>query len=246
MLDEIEQGDFSTTIPSFSSASQASIHSPLEPHSLGALLVGLLKQYLQALASPSPATFSALQGKANWRVVWLQVLGWASISALLAYVARLISPGPLMILGTPVLRMSVLQGQLHPIEAALGALLGVPLTFLLWMGLLYILARVVRGQGTFLSQLATTLLFQVPLGILISLLSLLPFSDGLSLAILGYGLLLQVFMVMAVHHQSGSKATLIVFLPALLIVVLLVTFALPFVGGVLLFCLLGAYLFLLW
>jgi hypothetical protein len=55
-----------------------------------------------------------------------------------------------------------------------------------------------------------------------------------------------VFMVMAVHHLSGSKATLVVFLPALLIVVPLITFVLTFVGGVLLLCFLGAYLFLLW
>jgi hypothetical protein len=150
------------------------------------------------------------------------------------------------IMETPVTGLQALQGQLGPTEVAFGALLGIPLAFLLWMGLLYILARGVRGQGTFLSQLWTTLLFQVPLSILSSLLSLLPFSAGLSLAILGYGLLLQVFMVMAVHQLNGSKASLVVFLPALLLVVLLVTFVLPFVGGVLLFCLLGAYLFLLW
>jgi hypothetical protein len=131
-------------------------------------------------------------------------------------------------------------------EAAFGVLLGVPLAFLLWMGLLYLLTRRFQGQGTFLTQLSTTLLFQVPLGLLSSLLGLLPFSDGLCLVVLGYGLLLQVFMVMAVHHLRGSKATIVVFLPALLIVALLVTFTLTFVAGVLLFCLLGAYLLLLW
>ena len=58
--------------------------------------------------------------------------------------------------------------------------------------------------------------------------------------------IVHVFMLMAVHHLSGSKATMIVFVPILLLVVLLVTFTLTFVGGLLLFCLLAAYLSLLW
>jgi hypothetical protein len=53
-------------------------------------------------------------------------------------------------------------------------------------------------------------------------------------------------MLMAVYRLDGSKATVVVFLPVLLIVVLLITLVLPFVGGMLLLCLLGAYLLLLW
>jgi hypothetical protein len=205
-----------------------------------------LQQYLQVLASPEPATFAAQQGKANWRSVWVQVLGWASLSALLAFVGQLISPGLLSIKGIPGLGLPVLQGQPGPIEVAFGIFVGIPLVFLLWMGLLSILARAVGGQGTFLTQVSTTLLFQVPLGLLCSLLCLIPLCAGLSLAILGYSLLLHVFMLMAVYRLDGSKATVVVFLPVLLIVVLLITLVLPFVGGMLLLCLLGAYLLLLW
>jgi hypothetical protein len=150
------------------------------------------------------------------------------------------------IMGVPGLGLPALQGQPGPMEVAFGVFIGIPLGFLLWMGLLSILARAVGGQGTFLTQISTSLLFQVPLGLLCNLLSLIPLCGGLSLAILGYGLLLHVFMLMAVHRLSGRKATVVVFLPVLLIVVLLIILALPFVGGMLLLCLLGAYLLLLW
>jgi hypothetical protein len=243
---EIEQVDLSTVTGSLSPAPQVSLRSPLDPRSLGALLALLSQQYFQVLGWPSPATFAAQHGKASWRAVWVQVLGWASLSALLAYVARLLSPGPVTIMGAPALGLHALQGQPSPTEVAIGVLLGVPLVFLLWMGLVYILARATGGQGTFLTQLSTTLLFQVPLGLLSSLLLLLPFCEGLCLVVLGYGLFLHVFMVMAVHHLNGSKATAIIFLPVLLVVVPLITFTLTFVGGVLLLCLLGAYLLLLW
>ena len=243
---EIEQVDLSTVTGTLSPVPHVRVRSPLDPRSLGALLALLPQQYFQVLGWPSPATFAAQQEKANWRGVWMQVLAWAGLSAVLAYLARLLSPGPISIMGAPVLGLQALQGQPSAPEVAFGMLLGVPLVFLLWMGLLYILARATGGQGTFLTQLSTTLLFQVPLGLLSSLLLLLPFCEGLCLVVLGYGLFLQVFMVMAVHHLSGSKATVIIFLPALLFVVPLITFALTFVGGVLLLCLLGAYLFLLW
>ncbi len=149
---------------SLSSASQTLVRPPLGPRSLASLLVLLSQQYLQVLASPEPATFAAQQGKANWRSVWVQVLGWASLSALLAFVGRLISPGSVSIMGIPGLGLPALQGLSSPMEGGL----------------------------------------------------------------------------------SGSKATVAVFLPVLLIVVLLITLVLPFVGGILLFCLLGAYLLLLW
>jgi hypothetical protein len=138
------------------------------------------------------------------------------------------------------------QASIHPMAIAIGTFLGLPLTFLLWMGLLYALARAVRGQGSFFTQVSTTVLFQVPLGLLSSLLILVPFGAGLSITVLGYALLLHVFMLMAVHELSGPKAVMIVFVPVLLLVVLLVTFTLTFVGGMLLFALLGAYLLLLW
>ena len=36
----------------------------------------LPRQYLEVLTKPGVATFAAQMGKANWRIVWVQLLGW--------------------------------------------------------------------------------------------------------------------------------------------------------------------------
>jgi len=74
----------------------------------------------------------------------------------------------------------------------------------------------------------------VPLGILSGILSLVPYFGLISTAVFIYGIVLQVFALMAVHRLSGGKATAVVFLPAviitLLVIVLVVTFISVLVG----------------
>jgi hypothetical protein len=112
--------------------------------------------------------------------------------------------------------------------ASYGGIIGVPLGFFLWMGLVYLLAKAFYGQGTFLTQSYTSLLFQAPLGVLSGILGLVPYLGLLSTAVFTYGIVLQVFALMATHRLSGGKATAVVFLPAaiitLLVIVLVITF----------------------
>ncbi len=98
------------------------------------------------------------------------------------------------------------------------------------MGLVYLLARAFNGQGTFLTQSYTPLLFQVPLGILSGILGLVPFFGLLGFAVFIYGIVLQVYALMAVHRLSGGKATAVVFLPAAMILLLAVVFVVTFIS----------------
>jgi len=82
------------------------------------------------------------------------------------------------------------------------------------MAIIYGLARAFGGQGTFLTQSYTYLLFDVPLGIVSSLIALIPIAGGfISIAIGIYSIVLAIFSVMAVHRLSGGRATAVVLIP---------------------------------
>jgi hypothetical protein len=66
------------------------------------------------------------------------------------------------------------------------------------------------------------------LGVLSGILGLVPYFGLISFAVFIYGIVLQVFALMAVHRLSGGKATAVVFLPAAIITLLVIVLALVF------------------
>lgn len=204
------------------------------PRSIGEMIRELPAQYRNILTHPSAATFAEEMSKATWASVWLQLLGWGVISGILAAVARLIYPLPVM---TPANTGNLSPETLQTITnvasfsgISIGTLIGIPLSFFISMGILYLIAKVFSGQGTFLTQSYTSVLFQAPLGILSSILNLIPYVGFISFAVFVYGIVLQVFAIMATHRLSGGKATLVVLLPALVVTILLFVLVLTFVS----------------
>jgi hypothetical protein len=181
----------------------------------------LPNQYVKVVTKPSAATLAQEMGKASWDIVWVQLVGYAIIVAILSYIRSFIMSNPFNMIGTTTL---------NPIMAPLiqwGFTLGLaPLTiigFFIGTGIVYLIAKAFGGQGTFLTQAYTNLLFAVPLGILSGLASLVPIlgvivAFGLSI----YSVVLNVFSVMAVHRLSGGKATAVVLIPAVIVFVLLI------------------------
>jgi len=196
------------------------------PRPLSEEMKELPGQYLEVLTRPGVATFAAQMGKASWRIIWVQLLGWGVISTILGFVAQAIYTS-ISYRFAGSLSPAALQA-LSANGASYGGIIGVPLGFFIWMGLVYLLAKAFNGQGTFLTQSYTSLLFQAPLGVLSGILGLVPYLGLLSTAVFIYGIVLQVFALMAAHRLSGGKATAVVFLPAaiitLLVIVLVITF----------------------
>jgi hypothetical protein len=185
-------------------------------------------QYIDVLTRPGVATFAAQMGKATWRMVWVQLLGWGVISTILGLLAGAIFTSiGFHFYGS--LSPEAMQ-ELSARSASYGGIISIPLGFFLWMGLVYLLAKAFNGQGTFLTQSYATLLFQVPLGILGSILGLIPYLGLLGLAVFIYGIVLQVFALMATHRLSRSKATAVVFLPAVMITLLAIGLVATFVS----------------
>lgn len=179
----------------------------------------LPSQYIKVVTKPSAATFAQEIGKASWSILWVQLVASAVIAGILSYIRILIMPNAFGTSGTTTL---------NPIIAPLiqwGLTLGfMPLTiigFFISTGILYLIAKAFRGQGTFLAQGYANLLFSVPLSIISGLAALVPilgFIVGFGIGI--YSIVLNIFSIMAVHRLSGGKATAVVLLPVAIVFVL--------------------------
>jgi hypothetical protein len=206
--------------PGFS-APQAVPYFNAPPLSLWEAIKQLPKQYWRILTKPGAATFAEEMGKARWDVIWAQILGLSLLSALLVSLVWLI----LIAFLTSILNAQpVPPGEPSPSSFTAFFFLPIPLFavavflgglggFFLGEGITYLLAKAFGGQGSFMVQAYTALLFQVPIGLGITLLSLIPFV-GYFASVAGiYSYILQTFQLMAVHRLSTGKAVAVVLIP---------------------------------
>ncbi len=181
------------------------------PLPLGEAIRDLPSQYLKVLTKPGPMTFAEEMGKASWDIIWVQLIAFAIISAILSYLATLISPtfttatyGSINIAAY----RSIIAG------ASFSSVIFIPLVFFIGQGIYYLLAKAFGGQGRFVTQSYTSLLFSVPIGIITGILSLIPIAGGLlGLAVGIYSIVLNIFAIMAVHRLSGGRASAVVLIP---------------------------------
>ena len=197
--------------------------SPVQavPLSLGEAMRQLPKQYIKVLTKPSTATFAEEQGKASWSSVWVQLICYALVGAVLIYLADVISQT-----GSSGLNLATF------FIVAVVAIVVIPIGSFIAVGIYYLIAKAFGGQGTFLAQIYTTLLYSVPLGILVALLGLIPDLGKIANIVSGgYEILLSVFMIMGVHRLSGGKATAVVLIPVAVIVFIVVLIAIAIVAA---------------
>lgn len=193
------------------------------PLPLGEAIQQLPRQYIKVTTKPSPLPFAEEKGKASWDIIWIQLLGYAIISAILGYLSSLVTPisTSLGALGTRNPYTSEAAVQAITAASSFGSIIIVPLFFFIGQGILYLIAKAFKGEGSFLQQCYTALLFTVPLGILSGLLRFIPILGSLAIFAIGiYQIVLAVFSLMAVHRLSGGKATAVVLLPIAIAVVL--------------------------
>ena len=186
----------------------------------------LPRQYWKVLTKPGPATFAEEMGKADWGIIWVQVLGYAAITSILALLAWLVLIAFEWFLFSSLAASSSGSGSV-PFASFLllpGIVVGVCIFFGVFIltiggiffnqGITYLLAKAFGGQGSFTTQVYTALLYQVPIGLITGILALIPYLGSLVGSAAGiYGLVLQVFSLMPVHRLSGGKATAVVLIP---------------------------------
>lgn len=200
---------------------QARAVPPATPLPLREALKQLFRQYWKVLRRPGAATFAEEMGKAEWGIIWAQVLGYATAAAILSVLALLVLLAFFAFLFGPVFIPSDSVGVMfHSPFLLLGGVLfigtfiGTIGSFFFNQGILYLLAKAFGGQGSFTTQAYVSLLSEVPIGLLSGLVSLIPYVGSLAGSAFGiYGIVLQVFALMPVHRLSGGKATAVVLIP---------------------------------
>ena len=89
------------------------------------------------------------------------------------------------------------------------------------MGPYYLIAKAFKGEGTFLQQIYTALLFSTPIAIIFGILIFIPILGGIAfLALTVYANVLNIFSIMSVHRLSGGKATAVALIPGVVAVLL--------------------------
>jgi hypothetical protein len=203
-------------VPGYAARQEYYYDVPSTPLPLGEAIRQLPSQYRRVLTRPSAQTFIAEMGKAAWNIIWVQLIVYAVISALLAWLNLLINPAVGNMSSNSVLSPATIRA--ISLASSIGLVLFIPLAFFLHQGITYLIARAFNGTGTFVRQGYTALLILVPLGIASSLLNLIPILGILiTIAALIYQIVLSVFAIMAVHRLSGGKATTVVILPVIIV-----------------------------
>lgn len=212
---------------------------PAQPLPLGNAIRQLPSQYLRVTTRPSANTFAMEKGKAAWNIIWIQLLFLAIVTGILTAISTVISlPNTLNSLNNSNLPASTTE-QVRtifatlPIPFGIGTIVVVIAGFFIATGIFFLIAKAFGGQGTFLQYCYSYLLFEVPLGILSSLLSLIPILGSLAVLALGiYRIILQVYMTMAVHRLSGGRATMAVLILPIIGIILACIFAIVLITAV--------------
>ena len=191
----------------------------------------LPNQYRNVVTHPSDATFAAELPKADWAMVWVQLGILIVVGVVLGLISGLLGSA----LAAATTGSTNVAGSLAALTVAtsVGAaflrIIFIPLFFFIGVGIQYLVAKAFSGQGTFLAQSYTQLLYKVPLDIagyvLATILAFIPvlglfLSPLVSLALFVYSVVLNIFQIKAVHRLTGGKAAAVVLIPYAVLLVL--------------------------
>ena len=195
------------------------------PLPLGEAIRQLPRQYWRVVSKPGAATFAEEKGKAAWNIIWVQIALITVLTVLFGFAITAITlPALLNAQNLPA-------GTLDTFRNSFGFLpfsyiIFTPLGLFIGVGIYHLIAKAFGGTGTFVEYMYSYLLYYTPIVIVSLILSIIPFIGSLAASALGiYGIVLQIFMTMAVHRLSGGRATLaVLILPIILIVLFIIGF----------------------
>ena len=214
-----------TGLPAYQQTAYGYAPPPATPLPLGQALQGLFNQYLKITTKPGAQSFAEEQGKADWGIIWIQLLIVGVLGSLIG-LARSALGMALMFSssGGSGMTPAALIGSVAAGSASVGSIISVIVGFFIVVGIQYLLAKAFKGTGDFKQQAYGYLLFYAPLTIISYILGLIPILGGIiGFALFIYEIVLNVFQIMAAHRLSGGKATAVVLIPyAVLFLLLLI------------------------
>ena len=195
---------------------------PAAPRPWGQALQELPSQYLKILTKPGAASFYEEQPKANWGMVWTQILIIGLIGTIIGFIGSAIGTATIAAIGGGGSAASF--AAISSLFEGAGSVYAIATTiagFFIIVGIQYLLAKAFGGNGTFVQHGYNYLLFETPIAVISAVLGLVPILGGLLGLALGiYGIVLNVYAVMASHRLSGGKATWVVLIPIIAVFVI--------------------------
>src|SRR6266487_2702839 len=133
------------------------------PRSIGQAIQELPNQYIKVVTKPSAQTFAEEMGKADWAMVWIQLLALAILGTIFGLIRGAIGLASNPFANTGGFNYNVFTAL--TVSGSTFSFIAVPVGFFIIVGIQYLRAKVFQGQGNFVTQGYSTLLYQVPINV---------------------------------------------------------------------------------
>ena len=172
------------------------------------------QKWLNVTTKPGVASFARELPTANWRDIWLSLIGLGILSAITGAIAALYTGQTITIPRTD----GTTTTWHIPAGSSWFAIISVPVAFFIGVAILFVVAKLFGGTGTFLEQSYAMALFYVPIQAVTAILGLVPFFGGLATFVLGiYEIILAVFAIAASQRLSTGRSVAVVLLPGVIL-----------------------------
>ncbi|MBW7881843.1 MAG: YIP1 family protein [Caldilineaceae bacterium] len=196
--------------------------------------------WLKVTTAPNDATFEAERQKPQatltTALIWMLIAGVVAgvigflsslvfASAMRGIVPEMLAQSELPPEARAQIQMLLNTGIFGAAGAAnLASIITVPLFFLIGVGIYHLIAKLLGGTGEFGRYAYLNAAYAAPLGILVTLLSLVPIVNCLTIVVSIYQLVLAYFATKVEHQLTSGKAILVILIPILVVVLLLLCF----------------------
>jgi hypothetical protein len=199
------------------------------PANRGFDLQDLFQRWQAVISGRNVPTFDEQLPSANWLAIWIGL-------AILGIVRGITSA-----IGSAFASSFTINGHVYapssPISSFFSGIIGTIIGFFIGVGILYLIAKMFNGSGTFLSYAYLLSLIFVPLGAISAIIGLIPVIGGLvALAIGIFEIYLAILATASAHRLPMDRATWVVLIP---VIVGLVIALLLFIAAAALFVALG-------
>jgi hypothetical protein len=201
----------------------------------------MFQTWQRVLTQPGEPVF--LQEKENpngtlqTALIWMLIAG--VVAAIFGFIASAIGASSADAMLSQAGLPPDVEAQMRPMIGAItgtigwGAIITVPLFFLIGTFILHLIAGLLGGQGEYSKFAYLVSTYQAPLTIAGSIFAIIPFLGGcVSLIITIYSYVETFFAVKAHYGLTSGRALAVVLIPLILLFVLLFCFVIVVIGGI--------------
>jgi hypothetical protein len=190
---------------------------PAPPGAGGFDFQSVFRQWQGVLLRPSVATFDAQLPAANWNVVWIGLVILAVARAIFGFISSAESH-------------ALFHTASPGFGTIIGGFIGTFIAFFVIAGVLYLVAKLFSGTGTFMPYAYALALFYVPLGVISAIAGIIPYLGGIIAFLLGlYEIYLAILATASVHRLDMGKSSAVVLIP--LAILIIIGFLLAVIAG---------------